>query len=407
MPMNTVRLLIWGAVLTTVVAMCSIPSQAIPVFARKYGFNCTMCHLNYPRLNDYGIRYRQNGYQLPGRENEERTVLESPTPVAFRTTAGYILDDFDNTPGAEDVSQFQVEGLDVLSGGLFGRNIGYIFVYPPEIKGSRGVAPQEGTLEMANVIFSNIGSTWLNIRAGRFEAAYTAFSDKRRLTFSPYEIYDFAFPSGFAFSETQSGVEITGYGPYNGCFRGLKYAVGWVDGSANDESDDAPSDFYLRGVKVFGHGEGQTSGQRLGVTGFFGKARPLPPLTGSRKSFNRWGVDASLNLRMWNLGIQYLRGHDSGGLTSTGDDFDFSGGFARVLYMPRVDLVGFARYDWVSVPGGFGIGDITRWTIGARYYFRDNIALHLEYSHRNQDSTTPGLGDATENFFTARLDFAF
>ena len=36
-------------------------ASAVPVFARKYGFNCTMCHSDVPRLNDFGQRFRMNG----------------------------------------------------------------------------------------------------------------------------------------------------------------------------------------------------------------------------------------------------------------------------------------------------------------------------------------------------------
>ena len=54
------------------------PGQAIPAFARKYGFNCMMCHTAYPKLNDWGQRYRDNGYQLPGQEGKEKTVFDSP-----------------------------------------------------------------------------------------------------------------------------------------------------------------------------------------------------------------------------------------------------------------------------------------------------------------------------------------
>jgi len=384
-------------------ALAALPTDAIPVFPRKYGFNCIMCHSSYPRLNDYGIRYRQNGYQLPGRENDEKTVLESPAPFAMRITGGLTVDQFRNTAGSQDIDQFQLNGLDILSGGLMGRSIGYFMVYPPQIAQSRGVAGQTGTLEMGNVIFSNLAGTWLNVRGGRFEPAYDAFSVKRRLSFSPYEIYDFPGASGLVMADTQTGVELTGYGR---C--GWKYAAGWINGSSNPNTNpgDSPVDFYVRGVKVFGHGEGQTAGQRIGLTGYVGQARPA---AGARQGFSRFGVDASFNYSVCNLAIQYLQGVDNQALAGAGGDFDFSGGFAELNYLPTTSTVGFARYDWVNSPANAALqlSDITRWTIGGRYYFVDNVALHLEYSRRRQCSFTPGLGDATEAFFTTALDFAF
>ncbi|MEI6913826.1 MAG: hypothetical protein WCL39_01715 [Armatimonadota bacterium] len=394
-----------GWILTIITAATIIGSavqvQAIPVFARKYGFNCTTCHSNFPRLNDFGVRYRQNGYQLPGRENEEKTVLESPTPIAMRTSAGYNYNKFENTSDSTDVNQFQLNGLDILSAGLIGPNIGYMLVYPPQIEGSRGVVAQTGVLEMASVVFSNIGSTMLNVRAGRFEPAYVAFSAKRMLSVSSYEIYDFAFPGGSAFSDTRTGIELTGYDR-----QGFSYATGLVNGSNSATSTDGTDDVYLRVSKVFGAGEGQTAGQRIGLLGYSGRGRGTPgsvPTLSTRESYSRFSLDASLNFDRFNFAAQYLHGKDNKALWGTASDVKFSGGFAELSYMPSTSIVGFTRYECVNT--GDLDQDVKRWTVGGRYYFQDNIALHLEYSDRNQNQ--PGFSDATERFFTTRLDFAF
>jgi hypothetical protein len=375
-----------------------LPANAIPSFARKYGFNCTMCHSNYPRLNDFGQRYRQNGYQLPGREADEKTVLQTTTPFSARITGGYDYDKFENTPGAENIKQFRITSVDVLSGGLFARNIGYLVVWPPKIEGSSGIAAQPGIVEMGNVIFSKLARDRGSIRAGRFEPAYAAFSVKRRLSFAPYEIYDFTFPGGIAFSDTADGIELA-----DRSGRGMNYAAGWINGSSSDRLDDSPQDFYLRAAKVFGPGEGQTAGQRLGLVGYFGKARPLSG--GSREGFNRIGIDGSANFDHWNVAIQLLRGADDHALWGTASDIDFSGGFVEGSYLPTTKFVGFARYDWVNTPGEID-QDVRRWGFGGRYYFVDQLAAHLEYSHRRQDDLTEA-GDATEKFFFGGLDLAF
>ncbi|MEI6501625.1 MAG: hypothetical protein WCP21_11455, partial [Armatimonadota bacterium] len=381
--------------------VAAAPAGAVPVFARKYGFSCTMCHSSYPRLNDFGQRYRNNGYQLPGREDDEKTVLEGPMPFAARTSAGYTSDRFKNTAGAENTNQFELGGLDLLSAGLIKQNIGYFMIYVPEISGSRGVAPQTGSLEMANVVFSHLTSLNLNARVGRFEGAWLPFSAKRNLTFSPYEVYALGGPGGLALDETQTGVELSGATGY-----GLRYAAGWVDGSTTNHTSDSPSDFYVRAAKVFGAGEGQTAGHRVGVFGYFGQARPTDttlPDTG-RHSLNRCGFDGTLNLRQWSVDLQYLRGTDDAALTGGTADYDFSGGFLQATYLPSTKLVALARYDCLNTPDGPG-ADVKRWTIAGRYYFADNIALHTEYSHRTQDLF--GSAQAKEDFFTTRVDWAF
>ena len=402
-------------------------SWAIPAFARKYGVNCTMCHSAFPRLNDFGTRYRDNGYRLPGRENDERTVLQGPAPIALRTSAGYDYESFKNTPDAEDVSQLRLGGLDLLSGGLLGRNIGYFVIYTPQITASRGVAGQEGALEMANVVFPRLKTGWLNVRAGRFEPAFVAFSVKRHLSFSPYEIYDYTFPGGAAFSETQTGIEVFGHGA-----RGIHYAVGILDGAdsgpegvnpADDSpgdlnlADDSPADVYARASMVFGAGEGQTAGHRVGVVGYRGKSRywiydtatdpPTLLRRSDRKSYSRYGVDASLNFAQVNVALQYLWGTDDGGFWGATSDADFSGGFAEVSYQPLTRLVGFARYDRICTPDAAEEDRVSRYTVGGRYYLTDQIALHGEYSRRAIGFRAAGEDDATDRSFTARLDFAF
>lgn len=403
--MKTSRFLGVGLMLVTVLASLPAPSSAIPVFARKYGFSCTMCHSNIPRLNDFGTRYRQNGYRLPGRENDEKTVLESPPPFAMRTSGGYTHDTFANVPEAEETSRFLMNGLDILSAGLLGSNIGYFAVYTPEIAASRHVDGQTGNLEMASVVFSHVGSPWLNVRAGRFEPAYVAFSVKRQLSLAPYEIYDYGAPGGVVISETQTGIELTGCGP--GFGRGFRfgYAAGCVNGSETNKSDDVPSDIYARAACVFGSGEGQTTGQRIGVMGYLGQARPFDLLPDqSRQSFYRLGVDASLNVSMINLAVQYLLGKDSKELWGFDDDVDFSGGFAELSLMPRTNFVAFGRFDMVNTPSEID-EDITRITGGARYYFVDNLALHLEYSRGKIDAKEGD--DPRQDSVAARLDFAF
>ncbi len=45
------------------------PAHAIPAFARKYAVNCMVCHVRVPRLNQFGQRFLENGYQMPGTED--------------------------------------------------------------------------------------------------------------------------------------------------------------------------------------------------------------------------------------------------------------------------------------------------------------------------------------------------
>jgi hypothetical protein len=409
------------------------PARALPVYARKYGFECTMCHSNVPRLNDFGQRYRMNGYQLPGRESEDKDVLHSPAPFALRTTFGATYSAHKNAmnQGTRDLRRFQLNTLDLLSGGLLGRNISYLVVYTPPLDSSRGVAGQVGSLEMANVVFSNLlCGARLNLRVGRFEPAYMAFSSARRLTVSPYEAYNFTFRGGAPMTQTQEGVEVYGYDR-----RGWYWAAGAVNGPGTADTGKVSADFYARGFKVFGPGWGQTAGQRVGISAYYGRAYPVLQFAGElfpgegwlyplgsqealsvpdyskRYNYFRLGADASLNIAWVNLSVQYLLGMDRRELWLSAASKNYllhHSGFLEASLMPTDKIVGFARFDIVKPdkPAQIGQGEITRYTAGMRYYFAYNLALHLEYSHR-QEQRLGENPEAKEDFATMRLDFAF
>ena len=40
------------------------PAQALPSFAKKYGYSCASCHNAWPMLNAFGRRFKENGYQV-------------------------------------------------------------------------------------------------------------------------------------------------------------------------------------------------------------------------------------------------------------------------------------------------------------------------------------------------------
>jgi len=65
------------------------------------------------------------------------------------------------------------------------------------------------------------------------------------------------------------------------------------------------------------------------------------------------------------------------------------------------------RGDALTTKGESAIGLLWRSTGAARIYFFDNIALQLEYSYRHQDKSDVSTSVQSEQFATARFDFAF
>src|ERR1700757_1522868 len=58
-------------------------SEAIPAFSRQYGTSCSTCHLDFPKLNDFGKAFKDAGFKFP--KNDE-SMLKIP-PVMLGAPA--------------------------------------------------------------------------------------------------------------------------------------------------------------------------------------------------------------------------------------------------------------------------------------------------------------------------------
>ena len=71
--------------LLALVAVCR-PAWGIPAFARKYGLRCSACHEAWPKLNNFGQVFKDNGYQLMNDRDAPIWQNLSYFPVTVRIT---------------------------------------------------------------------------------------------------------------------------------------------------------------------------------------------------------------------------------------------------------------------------------------------------------------------------------
>jgi len=418
-------------VILIIVLMIPVGTHAIPAFARKYGFNCAMCHTAFPKLNDFGQRFRDNGYQIPGQQGKEKNVFESPIPLSMRLSLGSTT--YNNEKGT--TTGFNLYAFDLLAAGVLHKNISFLMIYTPRIDDPSGIfsgpdslqnnGMQLGTLESVSLIFSNIIKDALNIRVGRFEPAYHVFSSKRTYyLFEPYEIYTLTTPNNsFVFDDNQIGIEATGHFGF-----GLKYAAGFINGNGGNPDNNNNKDIYLNAVQTIGRGDGQSAGQRLGVFGFYGwqpldlPGNVIDPTTGNtngsdNKTFYRYGATGSFNWKTLNLQLLYMKGVDDKAFNSQDQtkSYEYNGGLIELDYAGLFNnrLVASAMYNWINTPSynnpersdSFD-GDVNAYSFLLRYYLGDlsavNIAVHAEYTYRVTGSQTK----IKENIFALALDFA-
>ena len=373
-------------------------ANAIPAFARKYDFTCNVCHVpGFPKLNDFGNKFRDRGYQL-GSDADLPTyegISMGFWPVSFRTTVGQQLASVrtDGTTFTTNGTGFT--GLDILSFGLLSRNIAFRVVYTPALADAGfGTGASDGDLESAQVRFMNLerflgvkskpGDYILNLGVGKFEID-VPFSEKRSPTLNtqiamyhymagtPYtqgisgtstSMYN--NPNSFGLGDNQPGFELTGIkstpitkgffryslaalatNTFSGTLSGCPSSVTAAGGTCGTGGRNM--NFYGHVTQSFG-GYGIVTGHRIGIFGAYGTAPTVVNATcptcsavgGSSQPFYRVGADVSLTYKgQVNLFGAFIHGNDSKNIfisqsIAGAQNASWNGGFVELDVYPTL-----------------------------------------------------------------------
>jgi len=289
-------------------------SNALPAFARKYGLRCSACHESWPALNNFGLKFRDNGYQLMN--ERDSPIWQNPGywPVTFRITPIWhrvsTLQQVDvyatsgpyagtiTGPTAQRItsSGFDLSGLDFHTGGTLEKNISF-YVLPS----SDSTASFHFESVMARL--DNIGnSPWLNIKLGKFELN-NLLSEKRTLWLTGnggiYQTYHFIPANdGNTFGQmgdNQLGVEYMGHS-VDDRTRVSAALLSSNDGSVGLITGANSYSGFFTFDQAFDAGKLGT--ERLGAYAFVGQAAtyyltsggvPIPGSGIGNKSFSRVG----------------------------------------------------------------------------------------------------------------------
>ena len=373
--------------------------QALPSFARKYQTSCTTCHVIVPKLNAFGVAFRNNGYRVP--YNDEKFVKQEDTSLGApawkqvwphgiwpSSIAGQVplsvglVSQVNVTPESQVTTDFVFpEHLQVHGAGTLGESVSYLaslhFMFLDSTTDTQFMR--------GHIAFHRLhGDPLLNLRVGRFEVGATPFSRfTKKLTTTDYMAAQYqTISGGFQASNPQSGVELFGAqtGPWNR--GGFEYAIGLVNGSGRMYDNNSQKDFYASaGYKFGGYG---LSGSReeltelkmtdnfvdnsltLGGFGYIG--RTLSPFVGEVR-FNRWGLRADLSIQRLNLYGAYLHGSDTFHSSATRQNTNSC--FVEADYVILPWVIAVFRYDQVllgrqSPLAGGGPGGVQMASYAAR-----------------------------------------
>jgi hypothetical protein len=265
-------------------SLASAPnSSAIPAFARKYQTSCSTCHMDFPKLNDFGKAFKDAGFKFPS--DDESFIKEPPVmlgapalkerfphtvwpgaipglpPIGFRFNSFFQVTGgnrgkFDSLTPAGTVPAF-IPKTDFSSGlfslfaaGNFGSDIAFWVDTDLNVGGENGAGGLgDAYLRFVNLSrFLRMPKDSFTMRVGRFELDLP-FTQARSINISPYDIYAQAnigamnpafaaqhnVNNQFTLADAANGIEFSGGHQYGG----YHYSIAVVDQNTSGLSQPA------------------------------------------------------------------------------------------------------------------------------------------------------------------------
>lgn len=342
-------------------------AEAIPVFARRYGVSCQLCHNPVPMLTEFGETFAGNGFRMAAEEPPRDTIntgdallwLPSDLPLSFR------LDTYAQAyAGGKAAVDFQGPyTLKVLGSGVINRKLSW-YVYALLLE--RG---EFGGVEDAYLTVNDVGGQSVDLMIGQFQLSDPLFKRELRLMFEDYAIYrarigeeplTLTYDRGIMAIADVAGFTVTGQ-VVNG------NGIGAAESSRRfDNAPGKTAALHLSRDLV--------PGVRLGALGLYSRNES----DGVANKVTMVGADASLGAGPVEVNLQYLHREDDDplfqgqGATLVKTD----GGLAEILVRP-------AGSRWY----GFGLYNLV---VADRPYL--DVRLGGPAGVRRYESATAGIG---------------
>jgi hypothetical protein len=329
--------------------------NAIPAFSRQYQTSCSTCHVDFPKLNDFGKAFKDAGFKFP---KDDETFLKVPPvllgapaqkdvwpktiwpgeipglpPIGLRMNTFFQVtsgnrDRFNALAPAGTVPQFipatdfQTGLFSIFTAGNFGSDIAFWVDDDISVGGDNGA----GGLGDGYLKFVNIGRVFrfpkdaLHFRAGQFELDLP-FTQARNINLSPYDIYTEAnigainslagqhnVANQFTMADAAKGIELSGGHQYGG----YHYSIAIVDQNTSGIDQPANTSPFLPPSTGAGLGFGSDSSAKVLYTRFSYRFN-LERDAANRKEVQAAGPTGPRDHTYLNLGTFYLRGNSRQG----------------------------------------------------------------------------------------------
>jgi len=361
-------------------------ASAMPAFARKYDSPCSSCHVAFPKLNEFGIEFRQRGYRME-KDGAGEPVWKLPgIPIGGIAQAVY---EFKHDDGAtpKQSSKAEVTEVEFLYGGVLAPNISFFGDFEADLSANESLTPHH-----AWIIFDDIvPDSQLNLKAGKFHVDFPFLSDHRAPTLASY-LVRFRPDGKEGIFFVKKGAEI------NGVFRemGTRYALGVGNTGVQNATNNlgALHAWVTQTLELMGFN--QTAGVILSLDRNGNKS------TGTDDSTEAFGgvLDLHYGLTGVVLGVFQYKGNKNAGVDPTRV---VTSGLVEVLHSLAENMVAVARFDFQQANGSSArkhqlVGDL-------QYFFHPNVKGQVELAY--EDAKSAGGVKTDVKTVTAAITFGF
>ena len=405
-------------------------ASAIPAFARRYETACTTCHVLPPKLNAFGVAFKNNGYRIPG--DDEKFIKQPDVPLGApgwkklwpkAVWPGAIPDRVPLSVAVVMVADIHPsdpvklnfafpEEFELLAGGTLGDRLSFFSNLAVEFGDAVEVDLERAHFNM------QLGENHLaNLRLGRMESGATPFSRvSYKLTDADFIVSDFrSIDGGFRFRARQQGLELWGAknGPTGG---GFQYSLGLVNGTGTSPDDNSAKDVYgSASYKFGGYGVTGPVGQMdtlkstdnfidnsVEIGGFVYKGW-AGPAEEDKDSFNRVGFKVNAYLDRLNVFGAYVHARDT---LPRGTPIDSNAWFIEGDVVTVPWIVGIVRYD--QAVGNAKFLQVKRVVPAVSMMIRANVILSAEGKiYLGGEKNALLNGDVEHNSAAVRFAFLF
>lgn len=442
-----------GVLAAGILSLLAMPDQAhaIPAFARKYNVNCTTWHTAPPILNQYGQRFLENGYQLPGTEDGGiigkkklgDVTLDDVTNYLALRLVGNVVQNWsfkkqNSAEGIENKTEFTFPDNFVLfAGGTVSKNVGFMVELGHDVEAG-GTAVERGF-----VTFNNIGRhDLLHLRVGKFDpSTFSSYATVRQqlgdvgerqasgcVAFAPcahtraglapsafatkfYGLYDRSgnvlspFGASLYHSGAEVGVDIHGR-PFGDWFL---YQVGILNG-ANEALGDSNKGKDIYGMIRFDYARSQNFSANISGFIYHGNSNAKVQ-TQEDVNWHRWGISARATYKMVDVYAAYAVDKINKTPAALSGLFDSTATGLTVgadAYITDRALVS-VRYDNLDAGGMLDQRKSSSFVgIQAKYFLRTNVAIFVrdDFSIRKSEGGDSAARNLRNAFFSG-VDIVF